>query len=131
MKYTHCTMSDLQRALEKVNEKYEGNIAFNRLDTRGFTLRVTDSKGPGHRLGFPPYKGSGMGNDWDKRKRMVSACWHVHGDFFDALFEINYNARITSRGKTIDSGQGNWEDFDIGSIMCPYYASEACECNTD
>jgi len=121
-----CTRSDLVQALESINKKYKGNICFNRDDFPNFTLKVKDSHGPGHRRGFafPPSRPKG--------RRMVSACWHVHGDFFDALFEVNPNAYVLSNwsaGKIkITKDSGNWQDANIGSQMYPLYFSEACDC---
>lgn len=137
MKYRKCTIEDLQRALNTINPKYGDNIAFNRLDSNGFTLRVKDSKKAGHRLGQPKFLGFDKGIDYAKRRRLPYACWHVHGDFFDALFTIQPEAEIVSSGSLanplpvnkITKGQGNWQDWNIGSRKYPYYMSEACECN--
>ncbi len=128
-----CTVADLRVALAEVNKKYEGNVTFNQHPVpngRGFrfTLRVEDSQKPGHRLTPSPNYRTG------KHHRMVSACWHVHGDFFDALLEIAPEAeiRVGSKGEKIfkvgDRVIGNWEDRNIGSMMHPFYYSEACEC---
>lgn len=63
-----------------------------------------------------------------KRRRIASACWHVHGHFFDALYGVNKKAVIVSRGNKITNDYGNWEDTNIGSQMYPYYFSDACNC---
>lgn len=117
----------LEKALAIVNEKYQGNISFRHLDREGkgfrFALRVKSTKGRGTRYGQSGLMGYGI------KKRIASACWHVHGDFFDALFGINQDATIKSRNTLITAYQNNWQDFNIGSIMCPVYASQACVCN--
>lgn len=126
----HCDATDLQKALDVVNEKYEGNVIFRRLEPRGkrwlFTLKVIDSRAPGHRRGYPHFTKSGIG------RRMPCACWHVHGDFFDALFDINEDAEIIVSGRDgkrcINKYGGNWKDSNIGSMMYPYYFSQACDC---
>lgn len=115
MLYRKCNIQDLEKALDIINKKYQGNITFNRLDNKGFTLKCKDSKKPGHRRGY-----SG--------RRLISACWHVHGDFFDALFEIKPEAIIISLGEKITRFYGNWQDRNIGSMMYPLYLSEACDC---
>jgi hypothetical protein len=127
MKIKNVTQNQLEMALKKINkEKYEENVIWNRFDPngRGFnvTLRVKSSKSKGHSLGyyFPP---SGH-----KARRLVSACWHVHGYFFEALLEVEPNVVIISRGNRIDKNGGNWEDWNAGSIMYPQYMSEKCEC---
>jgi hypothetical protein len=60
-----------------------------------------------------------------------SACWHVHGFFFEALLTINPEAIVTSMLGTINKDGGNWQDKEIGS---PYFGylnmSELCECDT-
>lgn len=119
----------LEKALNKINKKYGDNIIFNRFDqinkhAFSVTLKCKDSKKLGHRLGFY-FKNNG------DRRRLINACWHVYGDFFDAIFDINRDASIRSNGKLITIDFGNWEDRNIGSIMNPFYYSEACECNQE
>ena len=116
---------ELDEALDKINEKYKGNITWNRFEQVGrqwrVTLRVKDSHRPGARLGYAiPGRNP---------RHLISACWHVHGDFYDALFQINPNAVVKTSRKMITKDEGNWEDWNIGSIMYPLYYSEACECH--
>lgn len=127
MKAKNTTISDLENALAIVNAKYAGNIRFKRLEQNGrgvnFTLTVNSSREPGHRRGFASFDGK-------PPKRLASACWHAHGDFFDALFAVNPNAVIRSQGdKIITKEKGNWQDWNIGSEYRPLYFSEACDCN--
>src|SRR5689334_2909273 len=128
----NCTIADLYKALELTNEKFNGNVTFNREPefigkNIRFTLRVISSKDAGHRRGF----------SFGERpaKRLTSACWHVHGKFFDALIlNVNSNAVIVSRSDKMQKNEyhnyvdGNWEDTNIGSIYNPLYFSEACDC---
>lgn len=117
-----CTINQLEEALTIVNKKYEGNIAWKRppenlsKNSVRFTLRIKDSRKAGGRRGF---NGQRIG---------ISACWHVHGDFFDALFSVCPTALVSSAGKKITLDYGNWEDRNIGSIEEPLYYSEACDC---
>lgn len=117
----NATTDDLRKALDAINTKYDGNVIFNRepeqvtKNSVRFTLRVKDSKGPGARRSH-------------EGRPMTSACWHVHGDFFDALLNINPEAVIKTGRTTITNEGGNWEDFNIGSMMKPMYYSEACDC---
>lgn len=118
--------TDLERALEKTNEKYDNNVIWNNFQqmhatTYRVTLKVKDSHGKGSRLGQHL---TSRGN----HRHLISACWHVHGDFFDNLFEINPNAIVEAMDKTITIQGGNWQDSNIGSYMFPLYYSEACEC---
>lgn len=108
---------DIQKALDTANKEFDNNLEFNNFqrlsDSRHrVTLRVKSSRGKGARLGH------------DQRRHLISACWHAHGTFFDNLPE---GTRIQTRGNTTYAGD-RWEDFDIGSIVAPYYMSEACEC---
>lgn len=126
MKAKNTTIADLENALQVVNQKYQGNIRFKRLEQNGrgvnFTLTVNSSCEPGHRRGF-------FGFDGKQPKRLAAACWHVHGDFFEALLNIAPDAVVISQGnKIITKQSGNWQDWNIGSQMHPMYYSEACDC---
>lgn len=120
-----CTYEQLQSALSKVNENYDGNIEFKdgTPERQGKAWRVRlgvkDSKGPGAHLSIR-YWFSGQ----QHLRRSNSACWHVHGEFFDALPE---GTSIRTRGETTHAG-GGWNDFNVGSMMFPVYASESCLC---
>jgi len=124
MKIYNITIEQLNKALETINKKYDNNIIWNQspeaINNKGtayrFTIRVKDSKKSGARRG-------------QTGRRMINACWHVHGDLFDTIFEIAPQAKIRSGNEliiTIDNG--NWQDRNIGSMMRPLYHSEACEC---
>lgn len=119
----NSTGYELTKALEIINQKYNNNVIFNRepenisSNSVRFTLKVKNSSEIGARRGFIP-----------RGRKMTSACWHVHGDFFEALLSINPKAVIKAGPKTIDINGGNWQDWNIGSIMQPMYYSEACEC---
>lgn len=122
----NCTAQDLYKALVMVNREYDDNVCFNRQPEAigkriRFTLRVVSSRGMGARYGqCLTTKGN--------RRHLTSACWHVHGHFFERLFEIVPDAEIVANGKSITRSYGNWEDRNIGSIMYPLYYSEACDC---
>ena len=60
--------------------------------------------------------------------RHKALCWHGHGDFFDMLIAVNENAVIKSAGRTIDKNGGNWQDWNVGSILNPVLFSQLCEC---
>lgn len=132
MKALKTTTQEVQKALDIVNQKYNGNVEFKRFDNTSrsvsFTLKVKSSRGKGHRESFAmvPYG--------HQPRRMVAACWHVHGDFFDALLALNPAAVIRSLDLKIYKDaygvvQGNWQDRNIGSQVHPIAHSIACECN--
>lgn len=138
----NVTQSDLHAALDLTNELFKGNIVFKSLfgvskNRIRFTLKCHSYKEPGHRLHIrydDPF-----GKCIERAKRSTSACWHVHGYFFDMLFKINPDAKIKS-GSMVYAGvnrgwitkdSGNWIDTNIGSQMFPVYFSKSCECNRD
>lgn len=107
---TNATFSQLNEALRHLNKRYSGNISFNNLtqETKNrvrFTLKAKSGE-PGSRLST-----SG--------RRLPKASWHAHGYFFDALFALDPNIWVKSRGHKITKDAGNWEDFNVGSIMFP------------
>lgn len=119
-------------ALNIVNRRYKNNICWNRYEVKypsmniHFTLKVVDSKKPGHSVGISYV----MGLYWAKRRRLPYACWHVHGHFFEALFGINPKAVIKSNRvpKLISINEGNWKDYNRGSSLYPAMASKCCDC---
>jgi len=120
---------DLSKALSEVSKKYDNNVVwknYERLNQKGdrfrVTLEVLNSHGKGARLSQHKTR---LGN----RVHMKSACWHIHGDFFDALLRINPNAIIKTSLTTITKYGGNWTDRNIGSMIEPLMYSNACECN--
>lgn len=122
MKAKHADSTQMNQALSKVNERYQGNIAFERFEPNGrsvvFTLRVKSSREPGARRSF-------------QGRRMAKACWHAHGHFFEALLAINPEVVIISKGgpgSTVDKYSGNWSDCNIGSQCQPLMFSQACDC---
>lgn len=122
MVISNITRNELERALEEVNKRYDNNIIWNNfqsLNKKGtrfrVTLRVRDSKGKGARRGI-----SG--------RRLVSACWHVHGHFFEELFKLNPDVIIHTRGRIIEFPSSIWIDIDVGSLISPVFMSELCDC---
>lgn len=121
MKTENVASADLRRALAVVNKKYAGNITLA-VDADRFTLGVVKSEGRGGRLGKKMKDGT---------RRIVynKACWHVHGDFLEALFKIQPKAvvitpfgRITGPTKE----QGNWRDAQVPNDTALF--SELCHC---
>ena len=115
----NTTKQNLEAALEGTNAKFEGNIIFNRFEQKDnrfvVTLTVKSSTKPGARRG-------------QTGRRISAACWHVYGTFFDEVIKFNSDVVITSMGKKISLGYGNWEDKNIGSIARPMMYSDSCDC---
>ena len=119
---------DIEKALDTANKLFDGNLMFNNFqrlsDTRyRVTLRVKNSHGKGARLSVPRYTLDPK-DQQGKQRRLINACWHAHGEFFDALPE---GTRIQARDIVTYPG-AEWQDSNIGSMMFPYYFSDACEC---
>lgn len=129
MKYNKTvTREQMEQALAVINKKYDGNIVFHPetdFGSRRFRLFTVDADKPGARRHYNPFN---QKNQW---RRGRSACWHVHGDFFDALFAINPDAAIRTGGRKITKEDGNWEDRNIGSQMYPVLHSESCRCGLE
>lgn len=132
----NCSIEELQAALDIINKKYAGNIKFKHIGLTGrrisFTLTVNSTSiGKGkNKVSAPGTRRGHQGN------RIAAACWHVHGDFFEALIHINQEAGVYSSGslanpltgKWITKEGGNWQDWNIGSSYRPLKMSEACDC---
>lgn len=146
----NCTEADLREALRRINEtedynnlygpsgNFEGNIRFKRLEKNGrgftFTLSVHESVRRGTHKGE---SAPGSRINAVSGRHIAAACWHAHGRFFSALFDVNPGARVfssfyrrangTYEGWITKDG-GNWVDGQIGSLMYPVMMSESCEC---
>lgn len=126
----------------------EVGVRLNELRPKGkgflFTLRPEPWTGKGKAGGKAKFyrKGFMAHAPWRKNgePNTVSAlCWHGHRDFFRALFKSAPEGKIQTR-ETRGSVQGGWytaENFErefpktdrnIGSMMYPMRASEACWC---
>jgi len=122
---SNCTKKDIDQALDITNQEFNNNIRLNnyqQLSGTGLrhrvTLRVKDSHGSGAHLSryMEPFG--------HKPRRTISACWHVHGTFFDAL---PYGTKIYTGGKLHMAGD-LWDNFNIGSTIYPIFASDSCNC---
>ena len=121
----NVTLDQMQRALERANHLYNGNLKFLGPTPKGkgfnFRLGVFSSKAPGHRVGH-----SG--------RRISAACWHAHRDFMAALFETVPDAVIISSQARYDGAIDFLKKFpatgkvNIGSVMQPLHYEWACEC---
>ncbi len=116
---TTATEQQLHDALDYVNKQYADNICFKDIkrvsaERIQFTLTVKNSREPGGRR-------SRTG------RRIAAVCWHVHGHFFEHLFNDDVKLIIAGT-KRMESEDDNWQDWNIGSIMEPMYYSNACDC---
>lgn len=124
----NAAMENFHAALAIVNARYDGNIKFKQLEPTGrrikFNLTVCrTSEGTGKNKVTLP------GVSIKRGKRIAAACWHVHGDFFDALFDLAPDAEIFSAMTGIWEKKGDpWKDYEVGTGFEPLKASQACNC---
>ena len=115
----NTTQVEMHEALKALNIKYDNNIIFEYIKPIGrrqqFRLRVKDSNNKGARRGTTG-------------RRMINACWHTHGHYYEELFKVQPDAIIKAAQFTIDKDQGNWQDWNAGSRIDPQYMSELCNC---
>ena len=124
----NVTRSELNSVLRELNASYGGNILYNNVTPMNLaetkwrvTLRVQDSHGPGAKRGIPNVHSA-------KGRHTISACWHVHGDFFSSL---NSGAKIyTSRygQQVLISRDSHCDDIIVGSPLNPVALSSLCDC---
>ena len=114
------TKEQLFSCLDELNTQYESNIKLKRCEYKGkylhFTLRPVNSSKRGAKYNI------------QSDRRVYACCWHVHGDLFDIILRKCPDVVIHSRGTQISTQEDNWQDFNVGTIMNPMYASEACRC---
>ncbi len=126
----HATEQGIRDALQATQAQFDQNLEFRentpeRKSSHSFRVRLGVKSSHG--------KGAGISQRYYldgtcHAKHLVSACWHVHGRFFEHLFHVCPVAIVYARGNRITDTEGNWEDYNVGSIMFPVYASESCAC---
>ncbi len=130
----NVTIPDLYEALRLTNLSFKDNVIWNRKPSKvgkryRFTIKVKNSKESGAGRSATHIRKDG------ERYRLTSACWHVHGTFFDNLLLVNENAVIgTTIGMhthKISFQGGNWKDYERGSLYRgSILASELCDCGS-
>ena len=125
MKIMKTSRQAIMDALAEVNERFGSNIEFLRFDPVGYNgstfnvrLKVKNSNEAGTLFSATMTRKDG------EPRRTSSACWHVHGYFFDAL---NPEAVIRTAGLKVRPGD-EWNDFNAGSLFYPCMQSERCDC---
>src|SRR5512136_819031 len=101
-------MKEMNSALAILNKQYQGNIQFYDIRPSGNNIRF--------RL---KTKVPGIGTARTVIRRTGSACWHAHGHFFESLFKVNPNAVVITKFGKITKDSGNWQCYNVGSIMFP------------
>jgi len=120
---TNATKKQLNEALNYVNLKFDNNVIFKSFEQKSknrimFTLRVKNSSGPGAKIS------KFMG----KERKTISACWHVHGYFFEFLFKHYSDIIIYSLDQKMTNNNDNWKDKNVGNFYFPVNFSDCCNC---
>lgn len=114
MKAKNVKLSDVQKSIDLVNKE------------RGYQLAVRDFKNVGHWLQFTiksPSKVPGSCISVSGRN-MPCASSHAYGFVIDELFNLCPDMIIETLGKRYDKTTWKWNDYNVGSIMFPCWASE-------
>lgn len=140
MKFIGVAREQLDAALAEVNRKYNGNIVFEWRDLVDHTrrdgreewrvkLKTLDSRAYGSRrsIVLAPH---------DRNSRYIpAACWHVHGEFFDALGRLAPEAEMIgsagafgAQGRRCRVAAHGWVDHLTANAYDGVYASDACDC---
>jgi hypothetical protein len=111
------SVEGLESILNELNTSYKNNLklVFKNSCKKGylsFRIATKNSYEVGSKISY-----TGRHIPW--------ASWYVYGQFIDAIFQKNPNAIIYTMNKRYNKDSWQWIDYNIGSIMNPYYASEA------
>lgn len=123
MRISNVSREDLYRAMDEVNVLYDGNVMFKSIkqaNAKGtiwnVSLRAVKSDGPGARRAV-----SG--------RKLISACWHVFGDFMDLLPK---NAVIRSGyfGESCRKPGEPWQEQKVhaGGFYGDVDMADLCDC---
>lgn len=113
---TTATRATVQVAIDMVNREkgYQLEIHPECDHQKGkwYNFRLkTRSKIPGAKV------------SWQGRN-IAAASWHAHGFVFDEILQLNPDAVIKSMNSSITATGGNWEDYNVGSMMQSVMASQ-------
>jgi hypothetical protein len=138
MIFKNVSEAELNEALVLTNKRFDNNVSMlvsNYGRALNVTLRVKNAN-----------KAHGVITGRKLNQQYVScgyqkgvfaangtACWHVHGYFFDMVLSVNPKAIIiTMYGKIYINSYGvvvgNWINHDKGSIIEPLKYTDLCEC---
>lgn len=151
MQITGVSLEDFQAIVEKVSaEQYQGNLIVHpdSRDLHGKRApriqgRVT-VKSIGYREGLPVSEtlpgvrrssSNFSVNAEGYARRVHAACWHAYRDVLTELFERYPDARVSTAFAKYNGKAGFLAEYpdtayrNIGSMVYPVYASDACDCN--
>jgi hypothetical protein len=111
---TTAKLTTVTKAIKSVNKRYGYKIEFKTCEQRGKWVHFTIKS----KSGIPGARESHSG------RNLPSASWYAHGFLFDQIFKMEPSAIIWSAKRRITKQSGNWEDFNIGSVMQPCYFSD-------
>jgi hypothetical protein len=117
-----ATIPEIKKALEKANEKVQGNLMFAEI-VRKRIGRDGDPKTK-VRLTVKSSRAQGAKRTASGR-RVAAACWHAHGYFFDSLPE---GTKIQALNTTFQAGDV-WRDWNEQSMGIIKPTSQCCDCH--
>jgi hypothetical protein len=111
------SIEGLQGILNELNTSYKNNLklVFKNSCKKGylsFRIATKNSYEVGSKISYTG-------------RHIPYASWYVYGEFIDKIFEKNPAAVIYTRNRRYVKNTWEWIDYNTGSIMQPYYASEA------
>jgi hypothetical protein len=111
------SIEGLQSILNDLNDLYEGNLRLviknsSKKGYLSFRIATYDSHKTGSKISYTG-------------RHIPYGSWYVYGEFIDKIFEKNPTAIIYTMNKRYDKNSWQWIDYNIGSMLQPYYASEA------
>ena len=112
---TNATPEQIHNAVRLVSDEYDGNVVVKNISQKSknrWNFIVTVKKS-----GVRGAKKSPSG------RNVHAASWHVYGHVIDRLLE-NEGVFVQSFANKIINKNENWKDFNVGSMVCPCYASD-------
>jgi hypothetical protein len=111
------SIEGLESILNELNKGYKNNLKLvvknsSKKGYISFRIATYNSHKAGSKISY-----TGRHVPW--------ASWYVYGQFIDAIFEKNSTSVIYTRNKRYTKNTWQWIDYNMGSILQPYYASEA------
>ena len=131
-------MERIVRILNTTKEAIE--TAATTIGVQAYNLEPVNQRGTSFRVSLRPADATTYRRTtiqwWNggKTRRVWATCWHGHRDFMRKVFDLTPAAKIRTVLAKYDS-QEDFEktfertgDVNIGSLMSPMYASDACMC---
>jgi hypothetical protein len=120
-------LATVKSAVATASEQYDGNLITVDMDQ----MRPGMVRG---RVGVKSSREAGARTSWSGR-RGPWACWHAYRDAIRAIFAVYPEAVIVTSLARYNGAEGFEATYpataykNVGSIMCPAYMPELCQCH--